>query len=396
VRVWLVATLTAAAGCHRSSDVAPATSDDAGAPPSEGGLPSWNACASGTVAPASSGGPSPAIAYTEVREACASRNPLRNAYFGELHLHTGNSFDAWTYDVLTRPADAYRFARGEELRLPPLGPDGKGTFPAKLDRPLDFAAVTDHSEALGEVSLCTTPGTEVYDSAICATYRTGSVLTILGIGVIPPARPARPSICEADGGACLAAAAPVWRSVQDAAEQAYDRSSACTFTSFVAYEYSLAPGGANVHRNVIFRNATVPGLPVSTYEAPRPIDLWNQLEQSCTAGKCGCDVLAIPHNSNLANGRIFTPEYPDATSDAARRAQAAQRARLEPLVEIFQHKGDSECLPGLSAAMGASDELCDFEKVGPQQPGVWKDCGDQPGIGGLAGGGCAAGPPSRE
>ena len=90
--------------------------------------------------------------------ACPQRNPLRNVYFGDLHVHTRNSFDAYLWDTRTTPMQAYRFARGEPLALPPLDANGNGTRTVRLARPLDFAAVTDHSEFLGEVESCTTPG----------------------------------------------------------------------------------------------------------------------------------------------------------------------------------------------------------------------------------------------
>src|SRR3954469_5932075 len=91
--------------------------------------------------------PAPAKApYVDPREPCSERDPLRKAWFGDLHVHTALSFDAWTYDVRATPTDAYRFARGETIYLPPLDANGKPTVPVRLERPLDFAAVTDHSE----------------------------------------------------------------------------------------------------------------------------------------------------------------------------------------------------------------------------------------------------------
>src|SRR5262245_36167325 len=91
---------------------------------------------------------------------CAEHNPLRNVYFGDLHVHTSYSFDAHAFDVRTTPAQAYRFAQGEPVALPPLDANGQGTRTIRLDRPLDFAAVTDHSEFLGEVEVCTIPGSQ--------------------------------------------------------------------------------------------------------------------------------------------------------------------------------------------------------------------------------------------
>lgn len=327
-------------------------------------------------------GPSP---YSEAREPCAERDPLRKAYFGDLHVHTAFSFDAWTYDVRTTPAEAYRFARGEAIRLPPLDADGKGTTEVRLDRPLDFAAVTDHAEYLGEVSLCTTPGSPAYDTPTCAAYRPPqSSFLGLGVGADPPVRA---DFCQ-DTTLCTDAAAPVWQVTRDAAEEAYDRTSACRFTTFVAYEYSLSPLATNLHRNVIFRNAEVLPAPITTYEAETPRELWAQLDLRCRRAGTGCDVLAIPHNANLSNGQMFEVEAPgDAPVDEQRRA-AALRASMEPLVEVYQHKGDSECLSGIGPAVGGPDELCAMEK---QHFPPFQDCGlDGTGKGGLGGFGCVS------
>lgn len=322
--------------------------------------------------------------YSEEREPCAERDPLRKPYFGDLHVHTTYSFDAWTYDVRTTPADAYRFARGEPIHLPPLGPDGKGTTEVQLDRPLDFAAVTDHAEYLGEVSLCTTPGSPAYDTATCAAYRPPTS-SFLGFGV-GAAKPVRADFCQ-DNTLCTDAALPVWQATRDAAEEAYDRTSSCRFTTFVAYEYSLSPLAANLHRNVIFRNAVTLPSPITTYDAPTPEELWEQLDQRCRRADNGCDVLAIPHNSNLSNGRMFEVETPKGATIEDERRAAELRAAMEPVAEIYQHKGDSECLSGLGPAIGAPDEQCLFEK---QHAPPYKDCGDGTGNGGLGGFGCVS------
>lgn len=330
--------------------------------------------------------PPPAPApYTEARDACAERDPLRKAYFGDLHVHTAFSFDAWTYDVRTTPADAYRFARGETIRLPPLDANGAGTTEVRLDRPLDFAAVTDHAEYLGEVSLCTTPGSPAYDTPACVDYRPpASSFFDLNVGSDPPVRA---EFCQ-DNTLCTDAAGPVWKVTQDAAEEAYDRTSACRFTSFVAYEYSLSPLGANMHRNVIFRNAKTLASPITTFDAETPRDLWVQLAVKCKLAGTGCDVLAIPHNSNLSNGRLFEVEYPGAETEEEQRRAAALRAEMEPLVEVYQHKGDSECISGLGPALGEPDELCSFEK---QHAPPLDDCGlDGTSHGGLGGFGCVS------
>jgi hypothetical protein len=322
------------------------------------------------------------------RQPCATHNPLRNAYFGDLHVHTTYSFDAYAFEVRTTPEQAYRFARGETVALAPLDAAGQGTRTAQLDRPLDFAAVTDHSEFLGEVEECTTPDSPAYQSMTCQRWRAGGNQGVGELGTrLTFTHPRRPiDVCGADGAGCRDAAGAVWQRVRDAAEAAYDRSARCAFTSFVAYEYSAGTNVSTLHRNVIFRNAQVP-FPITYFEQPTPQGLWQELEVSCLDAGDGCDVLAIPHNSNESNGRMFFVEYPDAQTVDDERAQAALRAAVEPVVEIYQHKGDSECMNGLSGVLGQPDELCNFEKR--RQP-PFDDCGDGKGALGTTGLGCVS------
>lgn len=315
----------------------------------------------------------PARTYDDPREPCADHNPRRNLYFGDLHVHTAYSFDAWISDVRTDPAGAYRFARGETVA-------GE-----RLPRPLDFAAVTDHAEYLAEVEGCTTPGSAVYDTERCVGFRAADQKALvqfgLGLGSETPERFA--DICGPGGIDCPARAAAVWQHIRDAAEQAYDRSAACEFTSLIAYEWSGTRNLANLHRNVIFRTRDVPAAPISHFEAPTPFELWTRLQSECREGLPGCDVLAIPHNSNWSNGNLFVPEAP-AGSDPASLAQL--RADLEPLLEVYQHKGDSECMNGISG-IGEPDELCDFEKL---RTGAVEDCGDAVGSNGIIARGCVS------
>jgi hypothetical protein len=323
---------------------------------------------------------------TEAHPPCAARSPLRNLYFGDLHVHTTLSFDAHAFEVRNTPADAYRFARGETVSLPPLDASGQGTRTLQIDRPLDFAAVTDHSEYLGEIELCSTPGSAAYDAPTCQAYR-GEVynaVRIFGVGLVPAAPMRFADICGADGLGCLPAAGQVWQRVIDAAEAAYDRTPACTFTSFVGYEYTAATGVSTLHRNVIFRNEHVP-FPTTYFEQPTPQGLWRELATTCLDAGTGCDALVIPHNSNESNGKMFRVEYPGAATLDEERTQAAFRGVIEPLIEVYQHKGDSECTNGLSGAAGAPDEQCDFEKDFAH-PII--DCGDGTGTGGAAHGGC--------
>jgi len=326
-----------------------------------------------SLAPPDAGAP---LVYTETREPCANRNPLRNPYFGDLHVHTGLSFDAWANDVRTTPADAYRFAKGEEITVV----EGL-SFKAKLARPLDFAAVTDHAEFFAEVNACVDPSAPGYGSSECLTFRAAGApsVTLFGSQLTPPV-PDRLSLCQ--GNACLSRLQSVWQQVQRDAAEAYDRTKACRFTSFVGYEYSAAPGAANMHRNVVFRNANVPASPTSYFEAATPAALWRALEASCTAD-AGCEAVVIPHNSNLSNGRMFLLQ----SADNGGAEDQVRRARLERLAEVFQHKGDSECMNGLALSLGGTDELCGFEKTRD----ATEDCGTGIAAGGLGGLGCVSG-----
>lgn len=300
-----------------------------------------------------------ALERTEKREPCSNHNPLRNPYFGDLHAHTAFSFDANALGVRAQPRDAYRFARGDTIGVRPYDATGAGRRQARLRRPLDFTAVTDHAEMLGETHICQTPDAPGYGSLICRVYRRWPLLAYILISsrMVNVANPSRYTFCGNDGEVCRDAALTPWRAIQEAAEEFYDRSSTCRFTSFVAYEWSGNPESNMIHRNVIFRNDVVPAYPTSFVDDPQPSGLWQALHRDCLDRRNGCDVLVIPHNSNLSNGRLFNSENADGT--AMSRDDALARVTLEPLVEIVQHKGESECRVG-----GATpDELCGFEKL---------------------------------
>ncbi|MCA9510998.1 MAG: DUF3604 domain-containing protein, partial [Myxococcales bacterium] len=299
------------------------------------------------------------------RAPCEEHDELRRPYFGDLHVHTSFSSDARQYDLALEPADAYRYAFGEPVGLPPLDASGAPTRTVRIDRPLDFAAVTDHSEFLGETLLCADASSEVYESESCRAIRAARtpIDSPLGKFIMLPFPWRHDDVCGADNARCLARTAVAWRAIVDAAEAWNDPSSRCARTTFIGYEYSSHRLGSNLHRNVIFRNATVPPRPISYLEVQREWELWARLQETCDATGTGCDSIAIPHNSNISNGRMFAVDYPGAWGSAAQAERARLRALSEPMVEVMQHKGDSECLPNAPGGiLGDADELCDFEK----------------------------------
>ena len=307
---------------------------------------------------------------TEQRAPCADIEPLRRAYFGDLHVHTRNSFDANMQDTRTTPADAYDFAQGGVLPLQPYAENGSAMRSMQLTRPLDFAAVTDHAELFGEMTICQSPELAGYDSWQCEVYRNWKPASIYLFSSVAGMLKTRPGFCGEEHQNCLAASKIPWQETQDAAEAAYDRSVDCQFTSFVGYEWTgMGPGAANLHRNVIFRNEVVPQLPVDSVEYPTDHALWDGIDAQCIKSDSGCDALIIPHNSNLSDGYMY--DGLDDSGEPYTAEQAAQRQRLEPLIEIVQHKGSSECYYGvLRTGTGiAQDELCAFEQLSKRSMG---------------------------
>jgi hypothetical protein len=148
---------------------------------------------------------------------------------------------------------------------------------------------------------------------------------------------------------------------------------------------------SKVHRNVIFRNEHVLDYPIHAQMETSPVHLWRRLRQECIEDRPGCDVLAIPHNSNLSDDRMFALDYEDPRGVVDEQRIARLRSTMEPLVEIMQIKGDSECRNGLWGVGGPVDELCNFEKtrdMGAFGGGAPEDCRGKPGQGALAGKGC--------
>lgn len=337
--------------------------------------------------------------YSEDREPCSNRSELRQPFWGELHVHSQLSMDAWLWQVRGTPDEVYGFAQGRPLDLAPYK-DGKAQRKTQLERPLDFAALTDHASYQGEVYLCTQKGSAKYDSEGCQIYRgeieappgpagafaarMGTLSQSLDPNNEVPSR--NPSLCGENMQECQDAMTLVWQQQQEAAERNYDRSPDCRFTTFNAYEYTATPGMAKVHHNVIFRNDEVPASPIAWVDHPDVYEMWSLLKKECLEAGTGCDVLTLPHNSNLSNGRMFT--VPNRRAPLKQQqAMAKLRAELEPLVEISQIKGDSECRNNMYGVVAAPDEFCNFEEW---RPPTTEDCKEGTGRGALAGQGCVS------
>ena len=305
----------------------------------------------------------PRFERTEQREPCKDYKEQRQALFGDLHVHTSYSFDSYISSQRRDPWDAYRYAKGEPIILPDAMGEQKIT--ATIGRPLDFTSVTDHAEFLGQIEVCTTDaGKAGYWWPHCIMTRSQHLWTQLLaahwwtiLGGQQESAPEKSFACALSD--CDTAEKQVWDRIQQAAEDHYDRSEECEFTTFVGYEYTEAFDQKNMHRNVIFRNETVAELPVSVYDVGYDSfpGLWQQLRQRCTDLDNGCDVMSIPHNSNLAGGLMFR--------DPQTGQELEDRLFFEPVVELIQHKGASECRFDRSRGRGLDtiDEACDFEQI---------------------------------
>jgi len=315
--------------------------------------------------------------FNQAAARCPGFNELRNAYFGDMHVHTSWSFDAWIFgNDRNDPQAAIDYARGAKIRLND-GPDGPRY--SQLSTPLDFVAVTDHAEYLGETELCTNPEVDpdVYNGPECQNMRgernvpSLNAFTIWGLRLTAPAF-GRHTFCNTED--CLGVARSQWEELARVNEANYD---ACQFTTFNAYEYSAADNNSRMHRNIIYANATIPALPVTYFEEPTPEGLARRLLETCRTGD-GCQQVVIPHNSNLSHGRLLFVD-PLRFVDPAYVQSLAQIATLNRLLEITQAKGTMECRLGL----GSTDEECAFEDFDTSKPlccdsanGVTQNCVD--------------------
>jgi len=281
-------------------------------------------------------------------------NPDRNAYYGDLHVHTTYSFDAYAFGTLATPRDAYRYAMGEALEHP-------AGFEMQLREPLDFYAVTDHALFLGLAA-------EAADTTSAfSQYEVSEPLHDLNVegnrgllsaperlqifGRFVPAALIGMVDGTIDRGEALRVAKSAWRDIVESADEFYLPG---TFTTFAGYEYtSSSDDSGNLHRNVIFRDTNrLPAEPFSRFHSRDPEMLWDWMDGLRAQG---IESLAIPHNSNGSNGQMF--KLVDWAEDPMDDDYTTKRIRNEPLVEITQVKGTSETHPSLSE----TDEWADFE-----------------------------------
>lgn len=260
----------------------------------------------------------------------------RNAYFGDLHLHTSYSFDAYVmFASRVTPEQAYRFAKGE-----PVPFQGKTV---KRAEPLDFLAVTDHSENIGVFRDLDNPNSDFSKSELGQKIRKDGAKAFWDVVKI------QLNGGELPGFDAHKVAVSAWQREIDAANSQYEPGK---FTTFIGYEWSAMPQGRyNLHRNVFFSGDKAP-FPFSSVQSKRPEDLWTWLEAQ---RKQGYDVLAISHNANASGGLMFGEK--DSDGKPIDEAYALRRVINEPLNEISQNKGASETHPALSP----NDELAGFE-----------------------------------
>ena len=272
-------------------------------------------------------------------------NPLKNVYFGDLHVHTSMSFDAYISGTRFGPTEAYQFAKGKALTL------NSGEV-VQLAMPLDFVAITDHAESFGLFEGCADPGITQRQAKYCEQFENPSLSLFLELRNEAVQRPPiRPDYCGDDGEFCIRHGRTTWSKIQAAADVAYEPG---VFTSLYGYEYSpVWPRGGSTHRNVLFRSRAVPDTVISAYDAETALDLWRMLESTCSGE---CDFLTIPHNLNRYYGKTFSGV--DEDGDAYSEADWLRRRSFEPLVEVFQSKASSECAVGV----GTTDEECGFEQ----------------------------------
>ncbi len=270
-------------------------------------------------------------------------NPLKNVYFGEQHLHTTNSPDAFVVGVRQSWDEAYQWAQGREVKLSTSGQT------IKKSTPYDFVAITDHAEYFGILPSLIDPQDPLFKTDLAKKLRD------------PKANPQDPDSAINQILRSLVTSSPMrefvspelqaanWKRYTETANKYNDPGK---FTTLLAYEWTSIPNGRNMHRNVFFRDDKGPVVPFTAFDSIYPEDLWTFLEIQRNQGT---ETFAIPHNGNLSDGWMFSPDtFLGGPMDAR---HAARQQANEPLAEIIQTKGSSDTHPLFSP----NDEFADFE-----------------------------------
>lgn len=314
-------------------------------------------------------------------------NPDRNPYYGDLHVHTKYSFDAYVFGITATPDDAYKYAKGEGIKHP-LG------YEMKLREPLDFYSVTDHGFYMGMIQAYADTSTDISKNDFAKPFhdlnrkdnlsvesageRSNLFSTIVGAVITQPYPSWHPKILKAwlTKNTQLALKSfdyDIHKSAwADIARSANDHNDPGHFTTFIGYEFTTSTDieGGNLHRNVIFNSSEASIRPWTRIDSLNPEDLWTW--QDALRDK-GIDTVSIPHNSNGSNGQMF--EMESFLGNAIDQDYADKRMRNEPLVEITQVKGTSDTHPLLSP----DDDWADFEimdvRVGSRPPTYSKPSG---------------------
>lgn len=309
------------------------------------------------------------------------RDEHKQAYFGDLHTHTSYSLDAYFFNAANDPRAAHRFAKGEPGGLPGLGSNDPYTAQREVSigRPLDFNAVTDHAEFLG--GFVNTCGRTALTQQQC-DQRIGQGIRDDIVNIAAGNTSLQQQLLQS-----LIAQSPTNISAWTTTKRINDEENEpCKFTTLHGYEFSSNELGQMFHRNVIFKGDTL-NLPLDVFPAVRPDtalnpqngnddwDLFDHLNLVCKSIP-GCDVLTIPHSSNLSDGRMWLPIEPSTGVPLGRKldstsvympmteADAQLRRRMDVAVEITQHKGNSECAAGLEGPYLQGEETsCGFENA---------------------------------
>jgi len=286
----------------------------------------------------------PAGARRGLDPATVVHNEEKDAYFGDLHIHSAWSLDAFTFKVRVTPEDSYRYVRGEAID------HVSGEKIRMQGAPLDFVALSEHANYMGVPTAFLTDDSALHQLPLVRDLlsddpkRSGPATARLlnGFSTDTPIPELVPGELRA----------PTWKRLVDLADR---HNLPGTFTAFPAYEYTSMPAGQNLHRNVVFRGSDVPAEPFSAFDSQNPEDLWDYMD---AARATGSDVIAIPHNANGSNGLMY--QRVDTDGRRLNASYAEQRLRNEPVSEVMQIKGQSETHPELSP----DDEWADFEVLG--------------------------------